>query len=64
MQVHIVSISVRPVRLSPQAYTAVTPDTLYSKQRGYGFETAPAEAGVIDKNTTTVDARFKTHLAG
>ena len=33
-------------------YTAVTPDTPYSKQRGYGFETAPTEAGVIDKNTT------------
>jgi acetyl esterase/lipase len=40
-------------------FTAVAPDTLYSKQRGYGFETAPSGAGVIDKNTTTVDARFK-----
>ena len=40
-------------------YTAVTPDTPYSKQRGYGFETAPTEAGVIDKNTTALDARFK-----
>src|SRR5262245_60732477 len=40
-------------------FTAVAPDTLYSKQRGYGFETAPSGSGVIDKNTTTVDARFK-----
>ena len=59
MQVHIVSISVRLVRLSPQALLRFAPDTLYSKQRGYGFETAPVGAGVIDKNTTTVDARFK-----
>src|SRR2546422_472793 len=41
-------------------FTAVAPETRYSSPRGYGFETAPAEAGVIDKNTTTVDSRFKS----
>src|SRR5688572_19798852 len=41
-------------------FTAVTPDMQYSKQRGYGFETMPSEAGVIDKNTTTIDSRFKS----
>ena len=41
-------------------FTPVAPGALYSRQRGYGFETAPAESGVIDKNTTTVDSRFKS----
>jgi acetyl esterase/lipase len=41
-------------------FSVVAPDTRYSKQRGYGFETAPAEAGVIDQNTTTIDSRFKS----
>src|SRR5262245_56902280 len=40
-------------------YTLVTPEAVYSKSRGYGFLTVPAEAGVIDKNLTIVDERFK-----
>ncbi|MBI1790961.1 MAG: alpha/beta hydrolase fold domain-containing protein [Acidobacteria bacterium] len=40
-------------------YTPVSPGTAYSKARGHGFLIAPLEAGVIDKNVTAVDGRFK-----
>jgi acetyl esterase/lipase len=45
--------------VAARGFTAVAPDAAYSRQRGYGFVAAPSESGVIDRTTTTVDARFK-----
>jgi acetyl esterase/lipase len=42
-----------------EGYVPVTPKTMYTKTSGHGFVHAPSEAGVIDKNVTAIDQRFK-----